>query len=127
MKVLIADDDRQTADCMAEFVRISGHEPVATVTTGGLDVLHACDRTMPDLVLMDVMMPRFNGLTVCHALTSRPVCPKIVFLSGKVEPDHPFITNAHADAFLAKPITLEAFRKVMDRIAGQVVPARTVT
>ena len=121
MKVLIADDDRQAADCMAEYVRISGHETVAMVTTGGLDVLHAYDRTNPDLVLMDVMMPKVNGLTVCHALASRPVCPKIVFLSGKMEPDHPFITNARADAFLAKPISLELFRKVIDRIAEEVV------
>jgi DNA-binding response OmpR family regulator len=120
MKVLIADDDRQVADCMAEFVRIAGHELVAMITTGGLDVLHAYDRTRPDLVLMDIMMPRVNGLTVCHALSSRPVCPKIVFLSGKLEPDHPFITNAHADAFLAKPIDLEEFRKVIGRIAEEV-------
>jgi two-component system response regulator MprA len=123
MKVLIADDDRQAADCMAEFVKISGHEPVATVTTGGIAVLHAFDRTRPDLVLMDVMMPKVNGLTVCHALTSRPVRPKIVFLSGKVEPDHPFVTNAHADAFLAKPISLEAFQKMMNRMAEEVVAA----
>ncbi len=121
MKVLIADDDHQTANCMAEYVRISGHESVATVTTGGLDVLHACDQTKPDLVLLDVMMPKVNGLTVCHALANRSVCPKIVFLSGKLEPDHPFVANAHADAFLAKPISLEIFLKVIERVAAEVV------
>ncbi len=121
MKILIAEDDHLAADCITEYVLISGHEPVATVTTGGLDVLQACDLTKPDLVLMDIMMPRVNGLTVYHALSSRPACPKIVFLSGKLDPEHPFIKNARADAFLSKPISLEAFLKVVARIATEVV------
>lgn len=116
MKVLIADDDRELAACIAEFVRLAGHEPVATVTTGGLAVLQAYDRTKPDVVLMDVIMPRVNGLTVSHALASRPVTPKIVFLSGKVDAEHPFVANANADAFLAKPVTLEKLRGVMEEL-----------
>jgi DNA-binding response OmpR family regulator len=120
MRVLVADDDRELAACIAEFVRLAGHEPVATVTNGGLAVLEAYDRTRPDVVLMDVMMPKVNGLTVSHALASRAVSPKVIFLSGKVDSAHPFIMNARADAFLAKPVTLEQLRAVMDELEAQV-------
>ena len=120
MKVLIADDDRDLAACLAEFIRLAGHEPVATVTNGGLAVLHEYDRTKPDVVLMDVMMPKVNGLTASHALASRPVSPKIVFLSGKVDREHPLIMNAHADAFLSKPVTIDQLREVMDELESAI-------
>ena len=121
MKVLIAEDDRELANCLADFVRLAGHEPVATVTNGGLAVLRACDETNPDLVLMDVMMPKVNGLTISHALASREVSPKVVLLSGKLSPEHPFIANARADGFLAKPVTLEQLRVVMDKLDPAIV------
>jgi CheY-like chemotaxis protein len=61
-------------------------------------------------------MPRFNGLTVCHALLSRDPAAKIVFVSGQVEENHPFILGAGAVACLGKPIHRERLQEILDGI-----------
>ena len=71
MRVLIADDDRAFAEYLTALVWASGHEVVATVTAGGLAVLQSFREHRPDLLLLDVMMPQFNGVTVCQQILSR--------------------------------------------------------
>jgi CheY-like chemotaxis protein len=118
LRVLIADDDRDLADALAGYVRECGHDPVATITAGGLEVIRRYGQFEPDVVLLDIMMPRFNGLTVCHALLSRDPDAKIVFVSGKVDRDHPFITGTGALACLSKPIV----RKQLADVLGGIEP-----
>src|SRR5688572_21524942 len=103
LRVMVADDDRDLAEVLTAYVRDCGHDPVATVTGGGLEVIRRYGQYVPDVVLLDVMMPRFNGLTVCHALRSRDPDAKIVFISGKVDGAHPFIAGAGGVACLGKP------------------------
>ncbi|SRR5581483_2277927 len=117
MKVLIADDDRDIAGLLALFLSDAGHQ-VVTVTTGGLDVMHQYDRCQPDVVLMDVMMPRFNGLTISHAILSKDPHAKLVLMSGKFSADHPFIANSGALHFLPKPLHLTALKTLLDEFAG---------
>ena len=110
MRVLIADDEGALVEGLCEFFRKAGHE-VCPVTTGGLDVLPAYDRFRPDVVLMDVMMPGFNGISIANALASRNPAIKLVLCSGAFSADHPFITGSCASRFLQKPFTLfEALR-----------------
>ncbi len=117
LKVLIADDDRDLADAIAGYVRECGHDPVATITGGGLEVIRRYGQFEPDVVLLDIMMPRFNGLTVCHALLSRDADAKIVFISGKIDGAHPFVAGAGAVACLGKPIVRAQLAKVLGDIA----------
>ena len=117
LRVLIADDDRDLADALAGYVRECGHDPVATITAGGLEVIRRYGQFEPDVVLLDIMMPRFNGLTVCHALLSRDPDAKIVFVSGKVDGAHPFVTGAGAVACLGKPIVRTQLAEVLRGIA----------
>lgn len=118
MRILIADDDRDFADALAEFVRECNHEVVDKVTGGGLAVIQSFARHNPDVVLLDILMPRFNGLTVCHALLSRKPETKIIFISGKVEGDHPFVTACGATAYLQKPVLLDDLRVLLANLAG---------
>ncbi|RYD85363.1 MAG: response regulator [Verrucomicrobiaceae bacterium] len=118
MRILIADDDRDLADALAEFVRECNHEVVDKVTGGGLAVIQSFARHNPDVVLLDIMMPRFNGITVCHALLSRKPETKIIFVSGKVEGDHPFVAGCGATAYLQKPILLDDLRVLLNSLAG---------
>ena len=116
LKVLIADDDRDLADAIAGYVRECGHDPVATISGGGLEVIRRYGQYEPDVVLLDIMMPRFNGLTVCHALLSRDPDAKIVFVSGKVDGAHPFITGAGAVGCLGKPIERNKLAELLEGI-----------
>ncbi|HEV7866807.1 MAG TPA: response regulator [Chthoniobacteraceae bacterium] len=118
MRVLVADDDRDMAEVIASYVRELDHEVVETVTGGGLSVIQSFARHRPDVVLLDIMMPRFNGLTVCHALLSRDPNAKVVFVSGHVEGTHPFVSNAGAIGYLEKPIQREKLREILDAVAA---------
>lgn len=113
LRVLIADDDRDLADVLTEWVRECGHEAVATISAGGLEVIRRYGQYLPDVVLLDIMMPRFNGLTVCHALLSRDPDAKVVFVSGKVDGAHPFVTGAGAVACLGKPIEKSKLEEIL--------------
>ena len=113
MRVLIADDDREMAEVLAELVRECGHEVAGCVTGGGLSVIRNFAQHEPDVVLLDIMMPRFNGLTVCHALRSRNAEAKIIFVSGHVDGEHPFVSSCGATAYLKKPVSLAELRDAL--------------
>ena len=116
MRVLIADDDREMAEVLAAYVAECGHEVVGTVTGGGLAVIQAFARYTPDAVLLDIMMPRFNGLTVCHALLSRKPDAKIIFVSGRIDSSHPFVSGCGASAYLQKPVSLAELRETLNAV-----------
>lgn len=114
MRILIADDDREMAEALGAYAEECGHDVVATVTGGGLAVIHAFARYEPDAVLLDIMMPRCNGLTVCHALLSRKPDAKIIFVSGSFDGNHPFVSGCGAAACLQKPVSLVDLREALD-------------
>ncbi len=121
MRVLIADDDRDMAEVLASYVGECGHEVVGVATGGGLSVIQAFARFEPDVVLLDIMMPRFNGLTVCHALISRKPDAKIIFISGQVDGKNPLVGGCGASAHLQKPVSLAELRDALKTVeAGSV-------
>lgn len=113
MRVLVADDDRDLALVLAECVTACGHEVVATVSDGGLAVIRSFARYQPDAVLLDILMPRCNGLTVCHALLSRKPDTKVIFISGRMESDHPLLSGCGAAGYLQKPVGLAALQGML--------------
>ncbi len=97
------------------FLKEAGHQ-IITATRGGLDVIQAYHQSCPDVVLMDVMMPRINGLTTTHAILSSDPNAKIVLMSGKLHAEHPFITASGASRFLSKPLHLYDLQTVLDEL-----------
>jgi two-component system response regulator MtrA len=115
MRILLADDEADLARGLGAYLEDSGHQ-VCTVTTGGLDVLPAYDQFHPDVVLMDVMMPRFDGIAIAQALAARDPAVKMVLYSGALSPDHPFLTLSGACRFLAKPFPFSEARKLLESL-----------
>ena len=103
-KILVVDDDPWIAK-MLEFVATdSGH--VAIVCRDGNDAIEKFAEFMPDLVLLDVVLPRLDGLKVCEHIKKTPLgrlTPVLVF-SG-IYRDSTEALKFGADAFLAKPFT----------------------
>lgn len=128
MRVLIADDERLVCTMLTDFVQACGHEVVGAVSGGGLAVIRAFAETRPDVVLLDVLMPRCNGLTVCHALLSRDPHVQVVLMSGMVEWNHPFVSGCKAAGFLRKPMKIEELRDLLAgmesrlALADQIIP-----
>ena len=125
MRVLIADDDRLICDLMEEYVQRCGHEVVGKVTAGGLAVIRGFACSQPDLVLLDVMMPRCNGLTVAHALRSRSASVKLVLMSGMYEESHPFVQGCRVDAFIKKPLLYSDLWATLSRLDLPAVATET--
>jgi CheY-like chemotaxis protein len=72
------------------------------------------------------MMPRFNGITIAHALVSRKSGIKLVLTSGIVPEEHPFIANAGVDAFLPKPFRLSDVLRLAERLVPAAVAETAV-
>ena len=66
VRVVVADDNRDSADSLAMLLRLQGHD-VHTVYDG-VDAVSAADRLRPDAVLLDIGMPRLNGYEACRQI-----------------------------------------------------------
>lgn len=118
MRVLIADDEPHVCDLLAEYVRQCDHEVVGKVTGGGLAAIRGFAQWQPDLVMLDLMMPRINGFTACHAVLSRAPETKVILMSGLIEPEHPFVVGCKASGFLRKPMLLADVRRLLVQLGA---------
>lgn len=103
-KILIAEDERDIRDLIAFTLRFAGHEVFAA--TNGEEALEMAPRVNPDIVLMDVRMPRMTGYEACKAMKSNPDLKDIpvVFLSAKgQESEIQQGLDAGAEDYLLKP------------------------
>ena len=118
MRVLIADDDRAFAEYLGALVTACDHEVVGAVTSGGLAVLKGYAHHRPDVLLLDVLMPQFNGFTVCQQIRSRHPAARVILMSGLIASDYPSIAASRASGFLHKPIPMEELRAALDLAAA---------
>jgi len=105
--VLLVDDEANIALSLEFAMKKAGYE-VRTVTDGEA-ALEAAHETPPDLVLLDIMMPKLNGYEVCRRLRADPRMEgtKIVMLTAKGGPvEGEKALALGADAFFAKPFSL---------------------
>lgn len=86
MKILIVDDNLANLDVLLRTLSEKGYD--ISVSTDGEMALKAVVVACPDLVLLDIMMPRINGFDTCTRLKNDPATKDIpvIFLSGKTDP-----------------------------------------
>ena len=82
-KILIAEDEPDIRDLIMFTLQFAGHQVVTA--KDGLEAVQQAEAVLPDLVLLDVRMPRMNGYEACQRLRSTPATQNIpvVFLSAK--------------------------------------------
>jgi two-component system cell cycle response regulator len=117
-RVLLADDDRLTSDFVASLLRKAGHE-VETVYDGEQAIERAA-RGGVDLVLVDVMMPRINGLEACRIVKSLPGASflPVVLLTAKTDTASRVEgLRVGADDYICKPIEE---RELLQRVSAMV-------
>lgn len=105
-KILVVDDESDVADLVAYHLKAKGFD-VQTVN----DPTHsigAARSLMPDLVVLDVMMPEINGIQICRMLRADPKLKQVpvIFLTAKVEEnDRVQGLESGADDYLCKPFS----------------------
>lgn len=107
MRILIADDDRKFVELLSLMISSVGHEVADVVTTGGLDVMRAYSRCAPDVVLMDFIMPHYNGVTATRQILSKAPNARVVIISGMPDTDRLQLAASDAGALgvLKKPFS----------------------
>ena len=103
-KIVIAEDERDIRDLVAFTLRFAGHEVFAA--SNGEEAVEMAPQVNPDLILMDVRMPRMTGYEACKVMKANPDLKDIpvVFLSAKgQENEIQQGLDAGAEAYLLKP------------------------
>jgi len=104
-KILIIEDDPDILEFVSFNLRKEGYE--VFVAKDGVKGVQMCIQVQPDLVLLDVMMPRMDGVEVCELIRSNPTISNtiVAMLSARGE-DYSQLAafDAGADAYITKPI-----------------------
>ncbi|MET3422853.1 DNA-binding response OmpR family regulator [Actinoplanes tereljensis] len=99
--VLVAEDDAKQAELVRRYLEHDGHS--VTVVGDGRAALDEWRRSGPDLLVLDVLMPRMDGLDVCRVLRSESNLPVLMLTARAGENDLLMGLDLGADDYLTKP------------------------
>ena len=120
-KILIVEDVDDILEVVLEMVKLLGHQTL--VARNGLEAVAIAQSELPDLILMDVWMPKKNGTAAAREIRAIPACAQIpiIRLSAFDEPTNEAGEHEHFDwdAYLSKPIDFDLFAEIVDRMLEQ--------
>jgi len=117
VKVLIADDDRLIRIMLADLLGEMGHAVVAA--ENGVEALNLCGRESPDLLILDLLMPRLSGLDALHAMRRAGCTAPAILLTAISDPSFRDMEGAdEVQIRLDKPINRRALERAMARAMG---------
>jgi DNA-binding response OmpR family regulator len=120
LKILVADDEPNIVISLEYLLKREGYTVV--IARDGQEALDAIGRERPDLVLLDVMMPKKTGFEVCQAVRASEAlqATKILMLTAKGrDTDVAKGLALGADAYMTKPFsTRELVQKVADMLGS---------
>ncbi len=138
IKVLVADDNRDFCDMLGEFIRSQPDMRLMGVAHNGREALDLIEADLPDVILLDIIMPHMDGLGVLERLNSvgkEQGKPKVMVLTafGQDSVTQRAI-QLGADYYVLKPFNLDILGKRIRQMAGfvrepaqpVVQPARTL-
>ena len=100
-RILVAEDDPKQADLIRRYLEREGH--AVAVVHDGRSAIDEARRREPDLVVLDVMMPRVDGLDVCRILRYESDIPIIMLTARSTEDDMLLGLDLGADDYITKP------------------------
>ncbi|MGI9058275.1 MAG: response regulator transcription factor [Ktedonobacteraceae bacterium] len=103
--ILTADDDPQLLRLVARNLQLEGYEVLTA--SDGQQALEQIEATRPDLVLLDVMMPKMDGFTVCQRVREFSTVPVIMVTARGQDQDKVRGLDMGADDYLTKPFSVD--------------------
>ncbi len=120
MRILVADDDADITEIISFSLRRHGYHVLTA--RNGQEALDLAQRDRPDVVILDVMMPRVDGFEVCRRLRLSTRVPIIMLTAKDDENDKVYGLDVGADDYLTKPFShkelLARIRAVVRRTQG---------
>jgi DNA-binding response OmpR family regulator len=100
-RILIVEDERNLNDLITQLLRQEGHEVFQAVD--GEQGLNAVEAVQPDLIILDWMLPKLDGLVVCRRIRDRHITPIIMLTAKGEEADMILGLEVGADDYVTKP------------------------
>ncbi|MBZ8176294.1 response regulator [Corynebacterium poyangense] len=124
MRILVVDDEQAVRESLRRSLSFNGYE--VSLAEDGVEALQTISQQHPDLVILDVMMPRMDGLEVCRTLRSTGYDRPILILTARDGVSERVAgLDAGADDYLPKPFALEELlarvRSLLRRAAADAV------
>ena len=115
VKILIVDDQAPIRSLVSAILE---EEYQVLQASNGEEALQITRQHVPDLVIMDILMPGMDGLTACSQIKNDPAISKIPVLVLTMidhELNRRFAENLGADGYITKPFTAESLREAVAR------------
>jgi two-component system, OmpR family, response regulator RegX3 len=129
IKVLLAEDEESFVDALVIGLTNEGFR--VTVARDGAEALKLFDETEPDILLLDMMLPKMSGIDVCRAVRTRSRVPIIMVTAKGTEIDTVVALEMGADDYVTKPYRLRELvarmRAVLRRAPGGAESADVVS
>lgn len=104
-KILIVDDDEDILDLLNYNLTKEGYKVIKA--SDGIEAVEAAKKQLPEMIIMDIMMPRMDGVEACRQIRQVPDLFKthVIFLTARIEEYSEVAAfDSGADDFLSKPI-----------------------
>jgi len=117
-RILLVDDDRGLLVPLAEQLRLDGFE--VTTARDGDEALRRLDSAWPDLLIIDLMMPRMDGLTLAREVKARADLPIIVLSAIDAGDNKADLLDEFAEDYITKPYHYSELRARVQRVLRRV-------
>ena len=122
-RILLVDDEKPIQTLLSFPLQRDGYE--VTAASDGREALERFGQEHYDLVVLDLMMPKMDGLEVCRRLRSRSDVPIIMLTAKAEETDKVFGLELGADDYITKPFSMREFRSRVKAVLRRSALART--
>jgi CheY-like chemotaxis protein len=122
LRILVVDDNVDAAESLGMLLNLSGY--TAEIATDGMTAIEMAEKRLPDVILLDIGMPRLSGHDVARIIRQQPWGKSIVLVAltgwGQ-ERDRRNSAEAGIDHHLVKPVNVDALLALLSRVQ----PARS--
>ncbi len=101
--IFVVEDEQKLAELLADYLHADGYQ--TTIISDGLEVLPLFESKAPDLVLLDIMLPGKDGISICRELRSQSDIPIIMTTARVDEVDRLLGLELGADDYICKPFS----------------------
>jgi DNA-binding response OmpR family regulator len=118
-KILVIEDDMCTVNILERMLKTIGYE--VTIALDGVCGLEKAQTETPDLITLDIELPRLNGFSICGLLKSHDKyksIPIIICRGRAGDTDREFDPEVRPDAYLTKPFRMEELLKKIRELIG---------